>query len=57
MMIILFFIMDFLKKDLKFSYKENIIEVRVLIETLQEIGTEREIQINQEILDGSEQSV
>ena len=44
-------------KDLNFSIKENIIEVRVLIETLQEIGTEREIQINQEILDGSEQSV
>ena len=42
---------------MNFSIKENIIEVRVLIETLQEIGTEREIQINQEILDGSEQSV
>ena len=32
-------------KDLNFSIKEK------------EIGTEREIQINQEILDGSEQSV
>jgi len=48
-------------KDLNFNVKENIIEVRVLIETLQEIGIEREIEIqteiNQETFDGSEQSI
>ena len=48
-------------KDLNFTAKENIIEVKVLIETLQETGTEREIQIeteiNQETVDGSKQSI
>lgn len=37
-----------LKKDLKFSYKENIIEVGVTLEVRRQIGEEQEILIGQE---------
>lgn len=41
------------KKDLKFSYKENIIEVGVTLEVRQQIGIEQEILIGQENSDST----
>ena len=42
-----------LKKDLKFSYKENIIEVGVTLEVRRQIGEEQEILIGQENSDAA----